>query len=1217
MLIRELFEKDINRNINGVIKVDQQMEEEVFQELEEFVITDELRRHFNDFFKAYLACIDNKNEKMAVWISGFFGSGKSHLLKMLSYLLENREAKGKKAIDFFRGKITDHILFAEMERASRYPADVVLFNIDSKSSAESKKTKMAIVDVFMKVFNEKLGYCGDVPWLAEIERMLDEEGKFEAFKQAYIDILGEGWEESRTKIYFIRDHFVEAVRKVKPELSEEAAGQMFDRAESNYTLSPEKFAKLVTKYLDSKGQKHNIIFFIDEVGQYVGGNEDLMLNLQTVTEDLGTYCRGRAWVVVTSQEAIDSITKERFRDRDFSKIQGRFDTRLNLSSSNTDEVIKKRLLSKQGFAKDSLRVEYSQKAPILKNLISFSAKAAGMLSYQNESEFVDSYPFIPYQFELLQKVFENIRKFSHAGKHLAEGERSMLNAFHIALKAKGEADTGILVSFSEFYDTVQSFLDSNIKRIFDKVKLNTNLELFDAEVLKVLFMIKYIKEVKADIENIATLMISHVDENKIALRNKINASLTRLKGEVLIQQNGDEYDFLTDEEQDVRRGIKNVQIDYAEIIREIGRGIYDEVYTEKSYKYSKFTSYNITRKINEHVIGKTFDDITISILTPDNSENSGDSAMKLKSAGGGTLYVCLPQHEKQYIEEMDEILKTEEYIRKKSDIKSTDSVRRIIDNKQSEIGTRKKRILQFYEKALMQADYYASGNKLNIPAQISSEKIGKALKILVENTYLKLNLVQSHFSEEIHIKNALRGNIQTMIGGGNSKAEEDVIVFLEHKYDLNLNSTMKEIKDRYSKAPYGWGPMDIAGVVASLFHDRKIRLELSGENLEPGDARVSAILLKDKDYDKLLVKFRKQVDQKLIDNALALGRKFFAVFDLPDDDDDALVKSFRDNVISDFIDKLRDMEKDYYYKDSPYPGGNSLGELLTFLKEIRQLKDTNSFLNELYNTRNDLERYMDGMKPVKDFFAGTQKSIFDQGLRCLKIYDEEKYYLQGGPIDSIISKLKAIVENQSPYSEIKDIPPLKHQFEEERKALLRQEKDKILKSIQNDWLVVEGEINKHSLKKDFIDKIHSIFTGLEKQVVDTDNFHLEKYRDQSEKLKYQCVRLIEEELRKQAPPVKPVPASIPETMGETVTPVGKCSEDKTEITEVKTVTPSVPSTASAPPPKKTVKINPVKVAGSKQVLDTEQDVDEYLKALREKLMEAIRNNNKVILTKLD
>src|SRR5271165_501605 len=120
MLIKNLFERDIYRPINGVVKADQLDDSSVWQELDEFVITKELDQHFSKFIGWYLAAVDQgKNTdpagKIGVWISGFFGSGKSHFLKVLSYLLHNEthtlNGQSKPAVEFFQSKIKDAMLF--------------------------------------------------------------------------------------------------------------------------------------------------------------------------------------------------------------------------------------------------------------------------------------------------------------------------------------------------------------------------------------------------------------------------------------------------------------------------------------------------------------------------------------------------------------------------------------------------------------------------------------------------------------------------------------------------------------------------------------------------------------------------------------------------------------------------------------------------------------------------------------------------------------------------------------------------------------------------------------------------------------------------------------------------------------------------------------------------------------------------------------------------
>ena len=672
MKLRELFEKDIDRNINGVVKVEQVDDNAILeQELEEFVVTKELAKHFATFYRNYNNSLDERTDKIGVWISGFFGSGKSHFLKMLSYLLENKEVNGKNAVDFFENKNLDDMTLADIKRATRVPTETILFNIDSKSSKDSKAQKDGIVEIFLKVFNEHLGYCPEVAWLAELERTFDKDGIYDDFKKEFKNISGCEWVDVRGEYAYRKDEFVKALMQVK-NISEQSARDLIKDSKADYSITPESFAKLIKEYLDSKGNKNRLIFLVDEIGQFISDNTNLMLSLQTIVENLGSTSNGRAWVMVTSQEAIDTITKERFRDQDFSKIQGRFDTKLSLSGANTDEVIKRRLLSKTQTAKQVLTKYYNEQEKILANLITFSSQTAGMKVYENDTDFVDCYPFIPYQFKLLQNVFSSLRNFSHAGAHLSENERSMLNAFHTALKEYGDREAAELVPFNIFYSTIKTFIDTDIVRIIEQAKEgNPDIEDFDIEVLIILFLIKYIKEVPTDVENIATLMVSNINDSKNELKSKIESALTRLKKATLIQQNGEIYDFLTNEEQDVSRGIKNTTIDTSDILNEVYRNIWEEIYAKKSVTPIANHTYYFTRRVDDVVRGNQAEDIEIKFLTSMNPDYKwSDNELKLKFMANNTLFIKLKDN--GYLQELETILKTEKYIRQKSSVKQTE-----------------------------------------------------------------------------------------------------------------------------------------------------------------------------------------------------------------------------------------------------------------------------------------------------------------------------------------------------------------------------------------------------------------------------------------------------------------------------------------------------------------------------------------------------------------
>lgn len=348
MQLQYIFKSDINRDINGVIKVAQNDEKSIEQELREYIITKELRKHFNTFFNNYEKSLSYPTDKIGVWISGFFGSGKSHFLKIISYLLSNDVVAGKPAVEYFTDKFDDPMMFAQLERCANVPTDTILFNIDSKSPINKDKT--AILRIFAKVFYEYRGFYGDDLKVARLEQFIEKSGKSDAFKAKFAEINGDDWQNARDAFAFFEDDVVEALVDALG-MSETAARNWFNGTETA-DISIEQLVKEIKEYIDSKGKDFRLLFMIDEVGQYIGSDGNLMLNLQTIVEEIGSKCGGRVWVMVTSQEAIDSITK--ISGDDFSKIQGRFNTRLSLSSSSVDEVIKKRILAKNEAAEKML-----------------------------------------------------------------------------------------------------------------------------------------------------------------------------------------------------------------------------------------------------------------------------------------------------------------------------------------------------------------------------------------------------------------------------------------------------------------------------------------------------------------------------------------------------------------------------------------------------------------------------------------------------------------------------------------------------------------------------------------------------------------------------------------------------------------------------------------------------------------------------------------------
>ncbi len=270
--------------------------------------------------------------------------------------------------------------------------------------------------------------------------------------------------------------------------------------------------------------------------------------------------------------------------------------------------------------------------------------------YENADDFAEVYPFIPYQFKLLGDVLTSIRQYSSSGKHMADGERSMLALFKEAAQKYEEEREGILVPFNAFYSAVDDFIDHTHRIVITTASRNPRLDAFDVELLKVLFMIKHVNSFKGDIENLTTLMISSIYEDTLDLKKKVEVSLRKLCDEMLVQKNGDRYVFLTNEEQEAENAIRNIYIDPTETVNHVAQVAFEEVIVmpNNKYRYSNRYQFSFNTKIddrfykNNNANGITLSEIQrfiilgllrITLLPAGRQSRTGQTPAIMKSSG--------------------------------------------------------------------------------------------------------------------------------------------------------------------------------------------------------------------------------------------------------------------------------------------------------------------------------------------------------------------------------------------------------------------------------------------------------------------------------------------------------------------------------------------------------------------------------------------------------
>ena len=1030
MTIKDMFYKEIDRDIKGVIKVGQADDENIFQELDEYVVTSELEKYMDRFFTAYKRGAQSHTDKMGVWISGFFGSGKSHFLKILSYILSNKVVQDNKGTPrtassfFLEGvKVENGSLKKKIDEVSSWSndVDVILFNIDSKSATDSKMNKDAIKDVFMKVFNDYLGYCGSIPFLADFERKLDTDGKYEEFKKKFQEINGASWTEAREDFYFIQDEIIESVVDLGI-MSESEAKNWAENAQNAYSLSVDKFAEYVRKYCESKGKNHHVLFLVDEIGQYIADDSKLMLNLQTVTEDLGTACKGSAWIIVTSQQDIDSITKT--MGEDFSKIQGRFDTRIALSSANVDEVIRKRILYKKDTASAILRDLYGSHEFDIKGNITFSEGTPEMPLYADADDFAEVYPFIPYQFKLLGNVLTSVRQYSSSGKHLADGERSMLALFKEAAQKYEHEREGVLVPFNAFYSALDDFIDHTYRIVITQASRNTRLNNFDVELLKVLFMIKHVNNFSKNLENITTLMISDINEDRLTLGKKAEASLRVLCDEMLVQKNGNEYIFLTNEEREAENAIRGINIDPTETVNYVAQVAFEEiiVMTNNKYRYSNRYQFSFNQKIDDRFYKNNQSNrMSLHLLTAYSGEVD-ELALSMRAAKEKNVIIRLSD-DFNYLSETEEMKKIESFLQRPDLISLTD-YEIICANKRKERNEKAKRIKDYIRMALESADIYVCDGKISTKSKDVTARVNEAFEKLIASEYSKLKDMNTE-PTQVDILDILKKNKTQMtlalagVDEPNSDALKEMVAAIQYAGRMGAKFSIKQAFDKFMDAPYGYIKEDVEFLIATLYKKGQISLKMNSVIYSPVSTSADdayKYITRREFREKILLEMKETPKTQWIKVVKDVIRDFFCR-SVVTDDTDVLMRDFKNYGSSKKTTFEKILEKDYG-RNSKLPGKAVLVKAVRLIDDTCNINDPMTFYKRVDELFDDFDESSIELGDLNTFLGGVQKKKFLKACRTLAFFDASKNYISDVEIIENAKQVRKIISLQKPYSYI-------------------------------------------------------------------------------------------------------------------------------------------------------------------------------------------------------
>lgn len=1062
MSLKNLFVKPVDRKIEGVIKADD--EASLRTEVEEYILTNEVENRLGRFLDVY----NNYEGANGVWISGFFGSGKSHLLKMMALLLENRTVEGVRVLDLFLPKCGDNeILKGDLKKACTIPSKSILFNIDQKADVISKSQIDALVAVFVKVFDEACGYYGKQAYIAQFEREMDQDGLLEKFKEAFQKHEKMGWEKGRARISRVSS----AADAAYEDVTGKKVSKVLDTYRSDYRLSIEDFATQVNDYIERQEKGFRLNFFVDEVGQYVAENTKLMTNLQTVAESLATKCRGRAWLIVTAQEEMDAVVGEmgKKQSNDFSKIQARFANRMKLTSADVEEVIRKRLLLKNDEGIEVLSKVYHKHQNNFKTLFDFADGAQTYRSFTDREHFIHSYPFIPYQVVLFQSAIQNLSHHNaFEGKHSSVGERSMLGVFQQVAVQVSDHKIGQLATFDLMFDGIGSALRAESQRAVQLAEKHLDNE-FAIRLLKAMFLIKYIKEFRPTIRNLCVLMCESFDQDLTALRKKVEEALNLLEQQTYVQRTGEFYEYLTSEEKDVESEIKNTEVESTVVADELAKIIFDEIIKDRKIRIAGGSDdYAFTRKLDERLHGRECE-LAIHIISPFHDHKGDADLLSMQSMGKSELLVVMPPDDR-LVSDLLMYKRTEKYVSQNTSITQRQSVKNILIGKATQNSERRAEIRQCAQKLLGQSALFVSGTRLDLGGEDAATRICKGFEELVGLTYPNLRMLRGVQYREDQVAVLLEDS-QGELGGIETASlpepEQEMLGAIQSHCRGGVRTTLKSLIEKFERKPYGWSYPAILCTLAKLCSRGKIEVRSDGELLENNE--LASALRNTQRHANLVLEPQEEFTASQILNL----KKFYEdFFDAPPHATEAkaLAREFGQALLQ----RVASLEK-LLQQSAEFPFLCQLDPVRKTLLELSK-KPYKWHLTELSRQEDELlDLKEDLIDPVEKFMAGSQRTVYETARRLVQKQEPNFASINGGDpqeIRTILSdsscfkggrmqQLKALVDSvESRISEM---------VEAERKAAVQAVTESEDRFKDMDEYAVLGEDQKTELARAFSD----------------------------------------------------------------------------------------------------------------------------------------------------
>ena len=575
--IHEIFYRPINRKIDRVVKVDNDDPTVVKKELEEYILTPQLERHFSDALEAVIDTEHTQTEDVGMWVSGFFGSGKSHFMKILGHILANQEFADTRAAEMFRDRIEGNEMLDGAVSAvnSKFESEVMMFQIGAKADATGSES---ITEIIHREFNISRGYAS-MPWVAQMEQQLESRGVYNEFVATIEANTGKDWTEARKDAFFVRSDMETALVEGTDEFdNEDEARRAIDDVQNNILINASTLAEDIVEYVEQQeaetGDNHRYFVFIDEISQFIGDDGQLLLELQSIVEEFGQKGKGKIFLGVTSQEQLQQLIPGVLeKEAEESKVIDRFPHRFDLTSENLDKVVRDRVLSKKGEFRGAIGELYDEHEGILS--ARYKLDSSQSLKPITRENFIDCYPFLPYQLDILPEMFKALGKGTD--DQLAGSERTLIDVTQSVLKDEDHLyndELGALVTLDMIFDEISNDIPTTDVQSIREARPKDADHETARRVLKSLYLLQQLSWIPNTADNIATSLQTELGPTQ-ELESNVEDTLDALVDAGYVGRSEEGYRFLRETERELENEIKGIEVGPGDIRRSSKRFLND------------------------------------------------------------------------------------------------------------------------------------------------------------------------------------------------------------------------------------------------------------------------------------------------------------------------------------------------------------------------------------------------------------------------------------------------------------------------------------------------------------------------------------------------------------------------------------------------------------------------------------------------------------------